>query len=976
MTDIRQQLLEARQDVERARQRLQQERSRLSSRATISQTSGRAGVLQRQMATGTIAQQEQVVQQREQELKQVEQQLPGREEYSDADALKIARKLYKAKVGVKNTRGKIRQYYKELRDNEDAAVESAVNDIERRLNISIEPKLKAKIEEDVRKAVTGDIRLAELNDRLNVKLGNQTLDPSQLISSQQLKRSQLEIDALSSKPSTISPFDEKKAREEYYKKVIAREGQIKGRLIYLGERLGGSYEQLAQKRLRQGDASLFYQTQPTQNLIRLGTQTAPYFVPYFGEAALVYNALEIPLDKSVRSEYARKSKELQEEYKLSKGVADIATVGPEIALGGIAGGFASVAIKESLFFRPQLKTEFYQRFPISVAEKNAMGPLGAIDLAQGKTIIGPTGEVISRYPFVTKSLSVSIPRRVVVTSPFRKLFGLKPLSGQKAYRSLVRYGVEPNLAKGLLRKTRGRVQVTKQQGFVIEKEGGATVYGTEIIENIKTPVARLKKEIRILSDWPYKSARVITKKPRVTGFVTTQGGRADLSRFISEVKDIGGKSSKASTTKEYLASLAYGRKEPSFPLSKRGKRISQEESDIVAQQIWQGIIRRKVKRYDGGLLTIAGPEEPLSLFRVTSRTKGKVPRVKSQEGESLIFIVGEEKGLPVKSQVTIDQGYLQNLYRKQAEERIKQALILKRQKATKQGEKITLLAEAIASGAKRVQPTITLENKVASIGKPRLGTTTKKNQIITGAFFLKSQSVDLGKKNPVVSISFQEPTQRVPQKSQSLIISGERIEEAQQSPSRIAQLSQGKVIEGTKEAQRLDITQAQRLDLVQLQANSLRETQRLALRSGQRLTQRLQGQNPKPRKPTGGTPPVYKRLIGLGNSRINIGPSEVVAYKVFIRRKGREILAAKGLPLGLALRAGVRKNLGDLSASFRLEAIGKTKTQDIRFKLPKSFVPSKREKGRIVQIARTRLSARSEVAEIMQSKRRKSVKWF
>lgn len=104
-----------------------------------------------------------------------------------------------------------------------------------------------------------------------------------------------------------------------------------------------------------------------------------------------------------------------------------------------------------------------------------------------------------------------------------------------------------------------------------------------------------------------------------------------------------------------------------------------------------------------------------------------------------------------------------------------------------------------------------------------------------------------------------------------------------------------------------------------------------------------------------------------------------IAYDVFIRRHGKEVKIASGLPLGLANKAGVTRNLQDLSRSFKLRPHGTTTIQDINYQIPgKLFRPSKREAGRIVQKAQFSLASVGERSEIKSARRRasKRVRWF
>ena len=99
------------------------------------------------------------------------------------------------------------------------------------------------------------------------------------------------------------------------------------------------------------------------------------------------------------------------------------------------------------------------------------------------------------------------------------------------------------------------------------------------------------------------------------------------------------------------------------------------------------------------------------------------------------------------------------------------------------------------------------------------------------------------------------------------------------------------------------------------------------------------------------------------------------AFKVFSRRKGKEILVAKDLPQNRALLAGKKYAESTLARSIRLEESGTTKLEDIRPVNLKGFRPSKRDSGRMVQI--NALSSRTEVRDILSAKKAKNKKgWF
>ena len=772
MTDIRQQLLEARQDVERARQRLQQERSRLSSRATISQTSGRAGVLQRQMATGTIAQQEQVVQQREQELKQVEQQLPGPEEYSDADALKIARKLYKAKVGVKNTRGKIRQYYKELRDNEDAAVESAVNDIERQLNMSIEPKLKAKIEEDVRKAVTGDIRLAELNDRLNIKLGNQTLDPSQLKSlniSEAIKANVL--------PTKFPP------RTELVSGLSSRQSNmgVSSTVDY------SSYSQISPAQ-KEGQSWLERYRQRVQEtrftgspLARLGAgvQTSAIVEPI----AFISSFVQSP--KKTASSIVGATKEKANIFFKTSG-----TVFPNI--GNV------------LRTEPQYATGY-------------VGGLFALDRV-------PTVVVPKVVDTVRTFGKIEVPTEAVVAPEYFR--------GQSY----------PRIRKG---QTAGELEREFQP---------SSQYG---VTNLVGFSAAPK---------PIKGTIVLPSKSEIPGLYIAP----KLSPMFLK---IGG-----SAERSLIGVSPFPTLRPTSLLV-RPTRVS-----LI------GGVKRTQKR-------LAGKESAIKFFKEEAKP-----------GEAYIPFIKTEKEAVVTPGTRLI-GEASRLF------------------FTFEGRKIPIYEFGTASGQK-LEGTISI-GEVSSYYKP-----PRSAPIISPYDILKVK----GKDEIATYSSSSTPNK------------------AKVSYFATASSSRGVVLSSVKPSYSIGPSSA------------------VSYISPSSQSDIPPPPRPSYRAPPPPRPPTYRReRLSRILSRISEGKAQRSAYNVFVRRKGKEIKIASSLPYGRAIMTGIQRNLGDLSASFRLEEKGTTSLSDIAPRIPKTFGPSKAERGRIVQARGTRLSARSELVEIKRARRNK---WF
>lgn len=118
-------------------------------------------------------------------------------------------------------------------------------------------------------------------------------------------------------------------------------------------------------------------------------------------------------------------------------------------------------------------------------------------------------------------------------------------------------------------------------------------------------------------------------------------------------------------------------------------------------------------------------------------------------------------------------------------------------------------------------------------------------------------------------------------------------------------------------------------------------------------------------------PPFPLPKLSMNEKMIGISPaSQRKIYNVLVRRKGKWNLIGKGLPEGKAMFLGSKETSRTLGRSFKLEEVGRKDTSDISFHLGKMFGPSKRESGVIVQKARYSLSSRTEVGEILSSRKR------
>jgi hypothetical protein len=169
-------------------------------------------------------------------------------------------------------------------------------------------------------------------------------------------------------------------------------------------------------------------------------------------------------------------------------------------------------------------------------------------------------------------------------------------------------------------------------------------------------------------------------------------------------------------------------------------------------------------------------------------------------------------------------------------------------------------------------------------------------------------------------------------------------------------------------------TQIQVPKEVQITAPATRQTQ---IQKQTQLQVPRQSQIQVSRSPQIQTPTIRPRITPRLNpkSKNEILASAISkvrkAFDVYKYKKGKAVKIASRLPEGLAKEFGVKTNLGDISASFKLVESGTTSREDINFKIPGNlFQPSKRDRTRFVQRLGTRLSARGEVRDIMAAKRR------
>jgi len=184
LTDIRQELLDAKEEQRRAQEQLSQARARTQTQQYIRQLRGRVGVAQKQKVGAQLGQVEQQLTERGQYLSQIEQQLNVVEGRSEKDAYKIAKRLSRANIVAGQVKDpQVKYYLREIRQGREDAVQAIVAQVEEQRGQSLLPKIREQITEQARLAVKGDISLKQLNARINTSLespSNLSLDPRQL----------------------------------------------------------------------------------------------------------------------------------------------------------------------------------------------------------------------------------------------------------------------------------------------------------------------------------------------------------------------------------------------------------------------------------------------------------------------------------------------------------------------------------------------------------------------------------------------------------------------------------------------------------------------------------------------------------------------------------------------------------------------------------------------------------------------------
>jgi len=121
-------------------------------------------------------------------------------------------------------------------------------------------------------------------------------------------------------------------------------------------------------------------------------------------------------------------------------------------------------------------------------------------------------------------------------------------------------------------------------------------------------------------------------------------------------------------------------------------------------------------------------------------------------------------------------------------------------------------------------------------------------------------------------------------------------------------------------------------------------------------------------------PPPSKKSYSSILKKAGIGKKILQAFEVQVRRRGKFQTIAKGLPKGKALKLGAEKTRRTLAATFRLVPKGVTIQPDILYKPSPLIFRAPKKKAEFpltfIQLRGKRLSMKSEVSEIIKSKKK------
>jgi hypothetical protein len=533
-------------------------------------------------------------------------------------------------------------------------------------------------------------------------------------------------------------------------------------------------------------------------------------------------------------------------------------------------------------------------------------------------------------------------RAVEVTknTPLRTLFGFKPKviyegnpfqnpEGYKAAKGLLEgTGLTKAEATNILRY---QAPIAKQVTFTGE---AATIYGAD------KDVLTLVKGTTTTKGLELESGVFKTRKIKPTQDILVQGGKV--------VEGKGGEFYQSTPKITYTYLTPTGR--PFQFLTQRGKTTGLFEQRSAVRQVGEVTLGKELAGSDFGLNVFK--EYPAVKYQEGSLTKsilesGQLGR-KISSSESTIFVLKNEniptvkieppftvrntaKFIPKSSSLSVDdtKNLLKSLY-----EEPKPLVTVQQTSLAKTVPTLprTIARKPIASSILDITPR-QVQSPFAGLG---LYERTAGAEVTSQKIF-QPQTVSGITKSSLISdtttLQAQSPFQ----------IGGVRLSLGQtQQPAQIERQT-------TSQISSLGQTQAQIQRQVTTQTTAQRQRFGEPAKPSPPITPRIL----LPKKESGKSK-LFKKLLTFGKS-----------YNVYTRRKGKEILIGKGLPFGKATKVGAEIAMGTLAASFKLkESNIPTLEADIDYNLGKQFTPSKREAGRMVQIAKYRLGSFGERKEI------------
>lgn len=282
----------------------------------------------------------------------------------------------------------------------------------------------------------------------------------------------------------------------------------------------------------------------------------------------------------------------------------------------------------------------------------------------------------------------------------------------------------------------------------------------------------------------------------------------------------------------------------------------------------------------------------------------------------------------------------------------------------------------------RPQRPIQVEKAVEQVTRQLLSQSRTTPTIVSGVRFVRPVS------QPQVQV--EEEVLRFPPQAQTQFQSRElRVSPLQAQLQTRVQLDLNRIANQLQQDRQQEFKRLQRA----IQTSQFREALRtkavqmpLFQQLQQRQAQRLRTQITTPRitRVPPRTPPIIHLPLSFNIPQETQGQKKFrealnKAYRVFVKRRGKDIPIATGLPRGRALRLGQRVTSETLGARFRIEETDfKTRLKDVAFNLGKEFRAFRIQKGKkiplqdeFIERRRFRLSLPSEVREIQRARRRK-----